>query len=145
MHRLIYNAYGIIPNKHKTINIMHFDPKWQSTIYIKIVLNKEAAIEEKKDNKDEIQVYLDSSLIDGCVRKVAVIFRRGKEKKILHKHLGKAKEHTVYKAELVSIILALQLIQNIPIYRSASIVLDNTAAIQATKLMTSAPRSHLVN
>ena len=110
LHRPIYNAYGMIPNKYKTINIMHFDSKWQSTIYTKIVLNKEAAIEEEEDNKDKIQVYLNGFLIDGCVREAAVIFRRGKEEEILYKHLGKVKEHTVYETELVSIILALQLI-----------------------------------
>ena len=144
LHRLIHDAYGMIPNEHETINIMHCDPKWQSAICTKIALNKKAAAEEEEDNKDEIQVYSDGSLIDGGIGAAAVMFRRGREEEILHKYLGKADKHTVYEAELVGIIFALQLIQNILVYRSASIALDNTAAIQATKLMTSTPVSYLV-
>ncbi|ETW79491.1 hypothetical protein HETIRDRAFT_428025 [Heterobasidion irregulare TC 32-1] len=145
LHRLLNEAYAIFPSQFEDIKAVRLDPKWQSAIQTSIAPNKDGAIEAEKQNRDEIQVYSDGSLIEGGVGAAAVLFRHGNEKARLHKHLGRAEHHTVYEAELTGILLALQLIQNEPPHRSASIALDNVAAIQATKIARSTPGSYLVD
>lgn len=145
LHKLIHDAYLMIPREYETIKTIRFDPKWQSTIGTKIAPNKEVATEEEENNRDNVQVYSDGSLIDGGVGAAAVLYRKGVEEETLHKHLGPANQHTVYEAELVGIILALKLIQNISFYRTALIALNNMVAIQATELMASSPGLYLVD
>ena len=145
MHRLIHDAFSIQPDEYETIKTIRFDPKWASRIRTRIAPNKEAAADEDQDNTDSIKVYSDGSLIEGGVGAAAVLYRRGREMGTLHKHLGKSTQHTVYEAELTGIILALQLIINSPPSRSASIALDNVAAIRATELTSSAPGSYLID
>ena len=66
--------------------------------------------------------------------------------RILRYHLGPSTEHTVYEAEVVGALLALQLIRTgrRPGAR-ISIRMDNVAVIQASTLRTSAPGRHLVD
>jgi ribonuclease HI len=60
--------------------------------------------------KEKIKVYMDGSATNGKVGAVAVLIRPGKPMHMLHKHLGPESKHTVHEAELVGILLGLQLI-----------------------------------
>lgn len=58
----------------------------------------------------------------------------------LYMHLGPSTRHTVYEAEIVATILGLELLRTErQCINKASIALDNTAAIQASTLHSSAP------
>jgi hypothetical protein len=63
----------------------------------------------------------------------------------LTKHLGSAKHHTVYEAELVGTSLATELIWGKRGLNSMTIGADNRAAIRATTLMKGAPGHYLVD
>ncbi|KAF9065557.1 ribonuclease H-like domain-containing protein [Rhodocollybia butyracea] len=47
--------------------------------------------------------------------------------------LGPETDHTVFESELVGILLAIDIIRALPKRREACVLLDNQAAIQATK------------
>ena len=66
--------------------------------------------------------------------------------RILRYHLGPSTEHTVYEAEIVATILGVELLRTErQLVRRASIALDNTAAISASTLRTSAPGRYLTD
>jgi len=59
-----------------------------------------------------IQIFTDSSGIDGQVRVAAVLYRHGWEIRVLRYYLGKLVEHTVFKVEAVGVLLALHLLDS---------------------------------
>ena len=99
---------------------------------ISILDSKEASMEEDCMAKETIKVYLDGSVINGKVGTAAVLIQVGSTQRTLHFHLGPEGEHTVHKAELIGILLAIQLIKtectvSVPIAIGA----DNQAALRA--------------
>ena len=54
---------------------------------------------------------MDGSICDGKVGVAAILYRRGRCKGTLRLHLRMASKHTVYKVELVGMILGMQLIK----------------------------------
>ncbi|KAJ7862923.1 hypothetical protein B0H14DRAFT_2349321 [Mycena olivaceomarginata] len=54
-------------------------------------------------------------------------------------------EHTVFKAELIRLILSLDLIRSVPRLCSATILIDNQAAICAVARPRTQPGQHLVH
>ena len=62
-------------------------------------------------------------------------------------HLGAANEHTVYKAELVKVLLALNLLTGLAcqLINAVLISLDNQAVIQALNNQTSKPSHYLLD
>jgi len=61
-----------------------------------------------------------------------VLYRGGREVNRVGYYLGKSEEHTIYEAELVGMIMGLEMIQRENRVWHASLCLDNQAAIQAT-------------
>lgn len=55
-------------------------------------------LKEVESSTDGIQAFTDGSRIDGGIGVSAVMYRNGKESKILHKYLG-IEEHTVFEAD----------------------------------------------
>ena len=78
---------------------------------ISILDRKEASVEEAHMAKETIKVYSDGSAIDRKVGTAAVLTWTGSAQRTLHFHLGPKGEHTVHKAELIGILLAIQLIK----------------------------------
>ena len=80
--------------------------------------------------KEVIKVYSDSSAIEGKVGTAALLTCEDCTQRILHYHLGPEGEHTVHEAELIGILLAIQLVKtehtvNTPI----AIGVDNQVAL----------------
>jgi ribonuclease HI len=99
---------------------------------VRIAANREASIEEDVQAKEKVRIYTDGSAIEGKVGAAAVLIRPGKQLRILHKHLGLEKEHTVHEAELVGILLGMQLISTKKHGNTTFMLgVDNQAAIQA--------------
>ena len=99
---------------------------------ISIPDSKEASMEEDCMAKETIRVYSDISAINGKVGSAAVLTQVASAQRTLHFHLGPEGEHTVHEAELISILLAIQLIKtecmvSVPIAIGA----DNQAALGA--------------
>ena len=94
--------------------------------------SEDAVAEELNDtNGAEIQLYSDGSAIDGKVGAAAVMYRGGQEVNLLRFNLGSVEEHTMFEAEVVGVILSLHLLSHEWDSQSASIKLDNQAALAA--------------
>jgi ribonuclease HI len=68
-------------------------------------------IKADAEGKKVVKVYSDGSAQEGKVGVAAILIRPGKEMRKLHFHLGLTEHHTVFKTELVGLLLGLQLIK----------------------------------
>jgi len=99
---------------------------------------------EAVNAEEEVQVFLDGLAMEGKVGAAVVLLRAGKPACILHLHLGLEDKHTVYKVELVGILLGLHLI-NTERKNGTTFALgsNNQAAIKAFQLNLRSPCYHL--
>lgn len=110
-----------------------------------IAPKKELAIKEQKELKDIIQIYTDGSGHNGGIGAAAVLMREGKDPRMLKYHLGPDKTHTVYKAEVVGLMLAAKLLATEPnIVYPATIFIDNQAAIKSGESHRTKPGGYLI-
>jgi len=63
---------------------------------------------------------------------VAVLYRGGVEKRMLRKFMGSEETHTVFKAELLGLSLAMEMLKGKTLVQSLTIGIDSQAAMQAT-------------
>ena len=111
---------------------------------ISIPASKEVLAREAAAAKEEIQVYSDGSALNGKVGAAAILIRKNRPDRTLHLHLGLEAEHTVHKAEIVGILLALHLISTEKRSNTTcAIAVDNQAAIQAFSSDMKRPGHHL--
>ncbi|KAJ3554396.1 hypothetical protein NM688_g3131 [Phlebia brevispora] len=148
LHEL-FHRYQLKPSDVETIRTARRTPYWKSRFKTEIAKNDDAA--EKDDDqwseRPGIRVYTDGSDYRGGVGAAAVLFRDGRAgHKTLRYHLGTSTRHTVYEAELVGIILGMELIrrETRAVHR-ASIALDNQAVIQASQSDKSTPGHYLLD
>ena len=124
-------------------------PQWRPAHRTHAIKDREAAIadDDRWARHGAYRVYSDGSDFQGGVGAAAVLYAPGRRRpRVLHYHLGPSTDHTVYEAEVVGTLLALELLRTEPrLSRKASIALDNTAVIQASTLSSAAPGRYLVD
>ena len=89
---------------------------------------------------NDIQIYTDGSGYKGNIEATAIIL---KTSTALRFKLGKETRHTIFKDELVRILLALTLLEASPQADMVLITLDNQAAIQALQGNHAQPSQYL--
>ena len=111
--------------------------------------NKEDALQLANNNFNlsDYRVYSDGSGHGGGIGAAAVLYNNSVVIQKLQFHLGPDTMHTVYKAELVGIILALFLLTHIlrAILTTIIIGLDNQAVIQALNSQLAKPSHYLLD
>ncbi len=101
---------------------------------IRIPLSKASSIEEALNAHKEMKVYLDGSTNNSRVGAAMVLTHPRKPHCILYYFLGLDFEHTVHKAELVGILLALHLVKMEKAGQTTFMLgVDNQAALAAFK------------
>ena len=99
---------------------------------LSIAESKEDSIKEMEEALEEIQIFMDSSAMEGKVGAAVILIHEGRHTQTLRFHLGPKAEHTVHKAELVGILLRLHILSTKKENgKPASIGMDNQAAIKA--------------
>jgi ribonuclease HI len=117
----------------------HAQPK-HIPFTVRVPPDKESSKREARRVSDEIQVFTDGSITDKKVGAAAILTRPGKAHRILHYHLGKSNEYTIYDAELAGITLGMQLIKTEKsARRKTTLGVDNQAAIAAVQNELSTP------
>lgn len=145
LHKLT-RRYAIVPDDIETLIPSRRSPSSSTQWTTHIATSKEEAITEHENLLEDIQVYSDGSRHKGKVGAAATLFRSGRPPRTLKFHLGKEKEHTVFEAEEVGLILAARLLATerqltFPI----SISVDNQASIQASESFHTRPGSYLAD
>lgn len=139
-------AYRHNPREIEKIPVTVRNPAHQGILpfAISIAGSREDSIREAEHTNEEIQVYADGSAIDGKVGAAAVLTRAGHPPRALHLYMGPESEHTVHEAELVGILLALQLISTEK-HSSTSFALgvDNQAVLKAFQSALRNPGHHI--
>ena len=128
------SAYGADPDNYETIQAAGRNPAQRGKEPFKVFIpsSKEDSKIEDAQAPEHIKIYSDGSAHDGKVGAAAIMIKDGKTIDKLHFHLGKVEEHTVFKAELVGILLGLQLIKERRWKNLAyAIGVDNQAAIKS--------------
>ena len=128
---MLANAYEMDPERYETIPAAARNPSklGREPFKTHIPSSKEESKREDEQAPEHVKIYTDGSAHDGKVGAAAIMTKNGKKIGKLQYHLGKSSEHTVFEAELVGILLGLQLIKNSRASNlTYSIGVDNQAA-----------------
>ena len=106
-------------------------PNRNDSLLMQKAESREESREEDLLDDSEVCVYSDSSGLNGEAGAVAILFRGGRELGTARYHLGPLLRHTTYEAEIVSVLLALQLVREEDEADTVSIRLDNQAVVRA--------------
>ena len=108
-------------------------PTYSPSLTTKISASKDIALEhaQKAHHVLHFKVYCDSSRLHEGVGAAAILHKNNKIVKISRFHLGAANEHTVYEAELVGVLLVLNLLTSLAcqLINTVLISLDNQVVI----------------
>lgn len=111
---------------------------------IDIIGDRITAINFHKNLRTDVLIHSDGSSIEGGVGAAAVLYRNGKKKATLAYKLGKEKEHTVYEAELVGILLGTYLTRQEKNIKTITIAADNQAALLAPRGVKAKSGNHIL-
>ena len=135
LHHLI-QVFSIKPSEIETIQTHPMKPSTLPPMMTSIASTKEESIAQLEALKCRMQVFSDRSCTEDQVGTAAVLYVDGHQIGMIQYHLGPASEHTVFKAELVGLILAAHLLSVSGVTFPAAILADNQAAIQASEYPT---------
>ena len=112
-----------------------------------IATSKDKSIKWDTDNFDNrVMIYTDGSCYRNAVGASAVLYVNGIEIDNLKCQLGPAHEHTVFKGELVSIILGTHLATKYPmLHTSINYSIDNQATLKSMQNNSRQPRQYLID
>lgn len=112
-----------------------------------IAEESERAQEEDELANEDLQAYSDGLMVEGGVGGAAIMMRGEEVIGSKRFHLGSDQVHTVYEAELVGMILAMQLLREGGGRRGGTMSLgvDNQAAIRATEVFRLKPGHYLMD
>lgn len=150
LHELLHTyRKTVAPGRLEEIRPYRHHPAWRAPHSIEMAEDKIAALEAEKRwvAREGIRIYSDGSDIDGRVGAAAVMYRQGRPGfTTLHYYLGSSTEHSVYEAEIVGTILGAWLVKTEHrVVVLASVALDNTSSIDASKLSTPRPGHYLTD
>ena len=78
---------------------------------IRIAGTREESKEDNAEDRAEVHVYSGGSGVDSSAGAAAVLFQDGLEVRSVCYQLGSLTQHTTYKAEVIGVLLALELLR----------------------------------
>jgi ribonuclease HI len=139
-------AFKAAHDKYETIAVAGRNPALMGKHLFRTDIqdSKDDSKEADKQAPEQIKIYSDGSAHNGKVGAAAIMTKNGRTTRAIHYHLGSAEEHTVFKAELVGILMGLYLIEtNLKGNTSYAIGVDNQAALKALASKFSKPGQYL--
>ncbi|KAG1890081.1 hypothetical protein F4604DRAFT_1492585, partial [Suillus subluteus] len=109
LHKL-QNEIRIKPKTMEKIIPVRRFPKWSQDIEVSIATKQKDAITEEEQANECLRVYSDGSAIDGGVGGAAVLMKGKQMIRAKRFYLGSETGHTVYEAEIIGMILAVQIL-----------------------------------
>ena len=139
LHRLL-QAHNLKSGELETIHPNHLHPAWAPPFHTSILQNEEEAIAFDKANVSLIKIYSDGSSTKGGIGVATIFYINGLQSQALHHHLGAKEHHTIYKAEIVGLILVATLLQHMNFLEEVTIATYNQVVIKAITNYRSTPR-----
>jgi ribonuclease HI len=145
LHKLTH-FFSISPDDIETLIPDRWSPITHLPFKTHIAESREEAIKESEATTEEIQIYCDGSGYKGNTGAAAILFWAGKHPCTLRYHLGTDRQHTVYEAEEVGLILTAHLLATEEdLLFPASISIDNQAAILSSENLIICPGTYLAD
>ncbi|KAG2144123.1 uncharacterized protein EDB93DRAFT_1251723 [Suillus bovinus] len=144
LHRL-FNEFKMDPATMEKILPARHSTKWEPDVAISIASKEKDAAREEEEASKDLRVYSDGSAIDGGVGGASVLMRGGVMLSERRFYLGKEEDHTVYEAEIVGMILAVELLREAGGKGTMALGVDNQATIRSTSAFQSQPGHYLVD
>ena len=144
LHHILL-TFPLDPRKTETIQPIRHSTKWSPQTKINIRDKDEAIEHVLAEETEDTVLYSDGSGHDGKIGAAAVLRHRGRQVSSLHFELGADTDHTVYKGEIVCMILAIELLKKAPRARKISLAINNKAVILATRTFSSKPGHYLMD
>ena len=138
--------FGMDPAAFEKIPAVRAHPKDRGSppARIEIPPDKDTSKQADANATERIKVYLDGSAHGGQVGATAILKREGNPDRMLKFHLGTTRQHTVYEAELVGMIMGLHLIKTERRNKTkCALNVDNQAALVAIKSKMNKSRHYL--
>src|SRR5882724_6807610 len=107
--------------------------------------SKEEAMKDAVTNRSEATLFSDGSGYEGAIGMAAVLYRGSVEKKATKKFMGSEDRHTVFKAELLGMSMAVELIKDKRQIRTLTLGIDSQAALCAISNRRATPGQYLVD
>ena len=115
----------------ETIPLVCVDPQLKIAANLYIAENKQLAYKEHLETAHSKCIYVDDSGTTEGVGAAARYCKWNGTDLVYQYYLGTAAQHTIYEAELVGILLVVQMIKNLKINKPIIIAVDNQAAAGA--------------
>ena len=103
--------YGITPGSVEVLDPVHTPPLQEIKATIILAGLNDEHDEEVVVEDGEVQLFSDGSGLDGSVGVAAVMYKDGREVKVLRYCLGMLTDHTVFEAEATGVFLALHILR----------------------------------
>ena len=143
LHHILHGL-KINPERIETISPHPLHPTSLTLFITDIASSKEEAKEEFQKCTSHMMVFTDGSSHNGQVGAAAALFINHNHVATLRHHLGKATEHTVFKAEAVGLLAAQLLTQRREASFPATIFADNQAVIRSSTHPMAKPGHYLL-
>ncbi|CUA73580.1 hypothetical protein RSOLAG22IIIB_10893 [Rhizoctonia solani] len=91
---------------------------------------KEDAIKDEEKCRLTVKIFTDGSMVGGHVGAAAVLYREGREVAAARRYVGSDHEHEVYEAEVIGLLLGLELLTRERELEEATIFIDNQAVLR---------------
>ena len=145
LHHLTH-AFRLKPSTIETIQPMRCDPSSQTPFRTVIPDSKEDSIREHNRITTGTKVYTDGSGFEGGIGASAILIRPNHKPRKTRYHLGTDKEHTIFEAGAVGLMMAAYMLYaerdiELPIH----IFIDNQAAIKSGDSLFSKPSHYLID
>ena len=128
---LLLHTFRIKPADYELIAPGSRPPNRRDSLLTHIAGSREESWEEDLHDDAKVCIYSDGSGLNGMAAAAAVLFWGGREIEATCYRLGPLSHHTTYEAEIVGVLLALQLVSNEDEADTVSIRLDNQAVVWA--------------
>lgn len=129
----LFHLTQLHPDALETISPAQRHLSYIPSFMTKISLSKEMALTltQRSFCSAQYKVYSDSSCIDIGVGASAILYKNDKIVKVCRYYLGTPNNHTVYKAELTSVLLTIHLLHKLScqLTRTTILGLDNQLVI----------------
>lgn len=145
LHHLT-QAYSLNPD---TVEKIH--PSWRCPNDIsphnsRIPKTREASICHHNKRLHSTRVYTDSSGLNGNIGVAAILFHPNGSTTTLCYHLGTSQQHTVYKSEVVGLLLTAHLLsEEADVITPVTIFVDNQATIKSSDIFKTKSSHYLID